>query len=410
MKSPVHGWPRKPLGQVAEVVSGYAFKSGDFGDRGVPVIKIKNIRVGTVDVSEADRVDHKFLTLPDRYHVSAGDILISLTGSHISQPNSVVGRVARHAASLPHCLLNQRGGKVIVRDRNVCDANFLYYALSESATVRAIALKAHGAANQANVSPSQVESIEIPLPSLPLQQQMASILMTYDDLIENNTRRVKILEEMAQMIYREWFVSFRFPGHAQIKMANSQLGLIPRAWKVGVLEDALVLQRGFDLPGANRLAGNVPIYAATGVNGYHSVAKVKGPGVITGRSGSLGRVMLVLEDFWPLNTTLWIKEFRQSNAAHSFFLLSDLKLTGFNSGAAVPTLNRNDIHGLPCLLPDRDTLDAFNECVLPMFYLRRILEQKTVLLQKTRDLLLPGLISGNINVEHLETETVNQSS
>src|ERR1051325_4846776 len=91
------GWTRKPLSEVANVISGYAFKSSEFGASGVPVIKIKNIRVGSVDMSEADRVHERFLSLPERYHVRTGDILISLTGSHISQPNSVVGRVARHA-------------------------------------------------------------------------------------------------------------------------------------------------------------------------------------------------------------------------------------------------------------------------------------------------------------------------
>ena len=140
MASIQHSWTRKPLGDVADVISGYAFKSSEFGERGVPVIKIKNIRVGSVDLSDADRVDEKFLTIPERYHVRAGDILISLTGSHISQPNSVVGRVARHTACLPTCLLNQRGGKVMVRDRSSCDLSYLFYALSEPETMRAIAM------------------------------------------------------------------------------------------------------------------------------------------------------------------------------------------------------------------------------------------------------------------------------
>src|ERR1043165_1272893 len=117
MASIPNSWARKPLGDVADVVSGYAFKSSEFADRGIPVIKIKNIRVGSVDLSETDRVDEKFLRIPERYHVRPGDVLISLTGSHISQPNSVVGRVARHSAGHPHCLLNQRAGKIVIRDR-----------------------------------------------------------------------------------------------------------------------------------------------------------------------------------------------------------------------------------------------------------------------------------------------------
>ena len=111
-------WLRQPLGDVADVASGYAFKSSEFGETGIPVIKIKNVRVGYVDLSEVDHVPDNYLDIPDRYHVRAGDVLISLTGSHISQPNSVVGRVARYSAGLPDCLLNQRVGKVIVKNSN----------------------------------------------------------------------------------------------------------------------------------------------------------------------------------------------------------------------------------------------------------------------------------------------------
>lgn len=226
------GWLKKPLGDVAKVISGYAFKSSEFGEQGIPVIKIKNIRVGFVDLSEVDRVDRKFLSIPDRFHVQRGDVLISLTGSHITQPNSVVGRVARHAADLPRCLLNQRAGKIIVKDRSRCDPSFLFYALSEQETLHAIAMKAHGAASQANVSPSQVESIEIPFPPLPVQERIACILSAYDELIENSQRRIKILESMAHALYREWFVNFRFPGHENHPRVASPLGVIPQGWEV----------------------------------------------------------------------------------------------------------------------------------------------------------------------------------
>src|ERR1700730_17809201 len=85
----------KRIGEVARVISGYAFKSSEFQDKGIPVIKIRNVRLGEVDLSESQFVDEKYLSLEDKYHVVAGDILLSLTGSHINQPDSVVGRVAR---------------------------------------------------------------------------------------------------------------------------------------------------------------------------------------------------------------------------------------------------------------------------------------------------------------------------
>lgn len=214
------------------MISGYAFSSGDFQSSGIPVIKISNIRVGNVDLSETQYVDPKFLSLDAKYHVKSGDVLISLTGSHVTQPNSVVGRVAYFRDSISHCLLNQRAGKAIVRNSSVCDPRFLFYALRDPKQMQRIATLAHGAASQANVSPKQVESLQLNLPPIRIQRQIASILSAYDDLSENNTRRIEILEQMAQMLYREWFVNFRFPGHEKIEMVDSQLGLIPDGWAI----------------------------------------------------------------------------------------------------------------------------------------------------------------------------------
>ncbi|RYZ87903.1 MAG: restriction endonuclease subunit S, partial [Proteobacteria bacterium] len=214
---------------------------------------------------------------------------------------------------------------------------------------------------QDNMSVEKLMSFDFNLPDLPTQQRIAGILSAYDDLIENNLRRIKILEEMAQSLYREWFVHLRFPGHESAKFVDSATGQMPRGWEVGKLEDVLVLQRGFDLPKTERKAGGVPIYAAAGVTGYHSESKVKGPGIVTGRSGTIGQVVYVHEDFWPLNTALWVKAFPKSEPLYAYFVLSGLDLKGFNSGAAVPTLNRNDVHSLEVMIPPAALQSKFQE-------------------------------------------------
>jgi type I restriction enzyme S subunit len=254
-------------------------------------------------------------------------------------------------------------------------------------------------AAQPKLSQANLRGITFRIPDYRTQEAILQVVGAYDDLIENNTRRIKILEDMAQMLYREWFVSFRFPGHEKVRMIDSELGPIPEEWRVGRLDEAVVLQRGFDLPTTQRVSGRVPIIAATGVNGCHNEPKVKGPGVVTGRSGSLGTVMLVWEDFWPLNTTLWVKEFRRSIPVHGYYLIKSLDFHTFNSGSAVPTLNRNDVHGLRVVLPDRTILETFNVHALPLLTLKRNLESKNTNLRSTRNLLLPKLISGEIPVE-----------
>lgn len=161
----------------------------------------------------------------------------------------------------------------------------------------------------------------------------------------------------------------------------------------------LVLQRGFDLPKAKRIEGDIPIFAATGITGFHNEAKVKAPGVVTGRSGTIGEVIYVQEDFWPLNTTLWVKKFPRSEPLYAFYLLLSIDLQQFNSGAAVPTLNRNDIHSLKVIIPPRHLQERFQEIAGSMFRQSRALTQKIQTLRRTRDLLLPRLLSGQINVE-----------
>jgi type I restriction enzyme S subunit len=109
------------------------------------------------------------------------------------------------------------------------------------------------------------------------------------------------------------------------------------------LEHALVLQRGFDLPTQDREDGPVPVYGSTGIVGQHNVVRISGPGVVTGRSGTLGSVHFVEEDYWPLNTALWVKEFRLIPPLYALFLLQQMDLGQYNGGASVPTLDRKSV-------------------------------------------------------------------
>lgn len=268
------------------------------------------------------------------------------------------------------------------------ESQFLYYWLRANPHLSGGA--AYGAAIQ-NINTDILRSFEVNLPPLSTQTRIASILSTYDDLIENNTRRITVLEEITRRLYEEWFVHFRFPGHKGNGQPNDD-------WSKGTLQDVVVLQRGFDLPKKMRKSGDHPLFGATGQTGTHFEAKACGPGIVTGRSGSLGTVSYINTDFWPLNTTLWGKEFPLGSPYFAFFLLQSIDLKSFNAGAAVPTLNRNDIHGLPFNLPPNDLVQKFDEIVKPMFELKFLLEQKITNLRTQRDLLLPKLISSEIDV------------
>lgn len=247
---------------------------------------------------------------------------------------------------------------------------------------------------QDNLSQEKLLSLKLPIPNLEIQSRIASILSTYDDLIENNHRRIHLLEAAARLVYQEWFVRLRFPGHEHVPVHNG----VPEGWEKVPLGNALTLQRGFDLPTIQRVTGNVPVYASTGVTGYHNKAIVTGPGVVTGRSGSLGTVIYAPGDFWPLNTTLWVKEFKQVTPVYATHLLSGLRLEQYNGGAAVPTLNRNDVHRIDIVHPTPTLIERFTEVVEPMYMQIDKLKTYNSRLAQARDLLLPRLMSGKIAV------------
>ena len=122
-------------------------------------------------------------------------------------------------------------------------------------------------------------------------------------------------------------------------------------WAEKKLGELLTLQRGFDLPVNDRLPGPYPVVASTGIVGTHSQAMVEAPGVVIGRSGSLGGGQYIEQDFWPLNTTLWVKDFKGNDRLFCYYLLKSLDLARFNAGSGVPTLNRNHIHPLVVRVP-----------------------------------------------------------
>ena len=115
-------------------------------------------------------------------------------------------------------------------------------------------------------------------------------------------------------------------------------------WPLVALKDIATLKRGYDLPTKNRIEGDVPIYAANGINGSHNEVKIKGPGVITGRSGTIGKVHFTEQDYWPLNTSLYVTDFHGNNPKWVFYMLKAFQLERFVEGAGVPTLNRNLVH------------------------------------------------------------------
>jgi type I restriction enzyme, S subunit len=239
--------------------------------------------------------------------------------------------------------------------------------------------------------------VRVPLPVV--QERIASILAAYDDLIENNTRRIAILEEMTRRIFEEWFVHFRAPGCERLPMVDSDIGPVLQGWQVKALGDILDLKYGKALKADNRRAGAFPVYGSSGVVGEHDVALVPGPGIIVGRKGNVGSVYWSEQPFFPIDTVFFVTA--KLSLAYVYHLLRIQRF--LNSDAAVPGLNKAQALAIRVPVPPADLCARFAEYVDPSFHLSENFTNQTSNLRAQRDLLLPKLISGEIDISALST-------
>ncbi|MEL4894497.1 restriction endonuclease subunit S [Crocosphaera sp. Alani8] len=395
------------LKQVGKIISGYAFKSKDFTDNGIPVIKIANIKNEQVVVDDCQYIPSFFLeSLDPKFQIVKNDILISLTGSHLSQPNSVVGRVARYHHEQVS-LLNQRAGKLIIKENSGYNLLFLYYYLLQSSIREQIALMAQGSANQANISPSDVERLLIPDFPLPTQEKIANILSKYDDLIENNRRRIELLEKSARLLYKEWFVYLRFPAHEHTPIIDG----IPDGWEKKILKELAFLTMGqspksefynedkIGLPfhqGVANFGGRFP------ENKFYSTkeSRIAEEGdILFSVRAPVGRMNISLE---KIIIGRGLAAIRSKNH-HQGFLYYQLKNHFFKedmigTGAIFASVTRAGLENVEFITPKDSIIKLFLEQIHPIDNQIKTLHQMNQKLKQARDILLPRLMNGEINV------------
>ncbi len=268
-------------------------------------------------------------------------------------------------------------------------------------------------------------------PPLPIQRRIADILSTYDELIENSQRRIKILESMARALYREWFVHFRFPGHESVRGVLSRLGEIPQGWEVTnlgeVCEDDKGIQTGpfgsqlheadyseagvpvvmpkdlIDLRISTDTISRIPEETADRL-GRH---RMQAGDIVYGRRGDIGRRAFVMSHQvgWFCGTGC-LRIRANQDAADGWYLFNYLGqddvvglIRGRAQGVTMPNLNTGILSSVPVRLPPRKLQDDFRRLTFPMAEAREALTARIGNLRRTRDLLLPRLLSGQIDVE-----------
>ena len=383
------------LGKYCKIISGYAFKSNDLSEgTEIPVIKIGNISNGNDVIidSSTQYVSSDFLSIDEKYHIKKGDVLISLTGSHINQPNSMVGRSCRNFSDTEF-LLNQRAGKVVPNEN--ADKNYLYYLLNTESFKYSICNRAYGAANQANVSPSDIENIKWNFPPLPTQQKIASILSAYDNLIQNYKKQIEALQTAASELYKEWFVRFRFPGWQNANFENG----IPEGWKIEKVKNCVNRLPFGQTYKKDELEpeGNVIVIDQSEDEylGYHNnepshKASAENPIALFGDHSC--KYKLMIKDF-SLGENIIPYTSKGVDLYYLYYSVYKIVQTEEYKRHWNLFVNKK------VLIPNTELQKSFRKKVIPIFKQIEMLYKQITNLTQQRDLLLPRLMSGKLEVK-----------
>jgi len=396
---------------------GSQLHESDYIEEGIPVIMPKDIIGGKISEENIARIRESDAVRLAKYRLKTGDIVFGRRGD--------IGRRAIISQKENGWLCGT--GSLLIRPGNsIIDPKFLYYYLGEETCIAWISNQAIGA-TLPNLNTSIMKRISLTYPPLPAQQKIATILSAYDDLIENNTRRVRILEKMAQALYLEWFVNFHFPGHEGVRRVESELGMVPEGWEVSTIGKISNVILGYAFRSKDWCDQGIPVIKIKNIRPRnlidvdqvdhiseatlsskqekywisHGDILIAMTGATAGKVGKLrsNERMLLNQRVAKIESQVQFKEYlwcsiSTPEAEKKFHALAD--------GVAQPNMSGIQIENTKIMLPSFDLLKQFNEFVYPMLNSIDNFILKDQVLRRTRDLLLPKLISGEIDVSDLD--------
>jgi type I restriction enzyme S subunit len=400
-------------------------KAHEFLPSGVPFVSANNLRDGRIVRDNLKYISDELHASLKKGHVRTGDVLLVTRGS--------LGMTALVTEEFDDANINAQ--LVLLRaDNKTIDSRYLFFVTNSPEFQSQVASNATGTA-QPQLPIAPLERLTIPLPRLALQRRIAGILSAYDELIENSKKRIRLLETMASALYSEWFVQFRFPGHEILPSVASPLGDIPQGWEATTLGSHLAALESGKRPkgGIRDVEDGVPSIGAENINGIgrHDFTSEKfvprdffrkiRKGVVQNRD------VAIYKDGAYIGKSSYFRDgFPHSECCvneHVFLLRADgaaLKqnalylwlqeldtihaIRATNANAAQPGINQKSVSGLKLILPDTETAAHFDRLVEPKLAEIIRLAKGIQNLRRTRDLLLPRLLSGQVELLNKITE------
>lgn len=427
-------WKEFKVGNIAKIENGFAFKSKDFSIEGVPIIKIKNVKPSLVNTNDLSYVPFEIASKLNKYKINKGDILITMSGNRIDgSPDSWVGKVATFHLEGTY-LLNQRVSKVIVSSDDI-NPIYLSYVLSSIEYQQYFINEANSSGGQANISPETVRNTTFNAPDLPTQTAIAEILSSLDDKIELNNKINQELENLAQTLFKQWFIDFEFPNEngepyksSGGEMVESELGEIPKGWDKIKLKKLVTKSH----TGADAITRAPIVDYDTGIKcarvgdmtnnrSYHNWAFCKinpedylrqklGIGdIIVTRTATLGINQIIRENIDAVCNNGLIRLKIDKSICDPMFVYVQFQGNLFKEwinrisgdSSTRPNMQMDYLLDFNVIIPEKELMNFFTDSIKTYYDLIDENNRSNEELIKTRDTLLPKLISGELEINEI---------
>ena len=407
------GWETKYLGDVADLCLGKMLDEKKNRGESLPYLANVNVRWGAFDLSNLRQMRFEPHEM-ERYGLKYGDIVMCEGG----EP----GRCAIWKENKPGMMIQKALHRI--RPHDSLDSTFLYYSFLHKGNCDGFQQLFTGSTIK-HLPKQNLEKIEIKYPPLPVQQQISNILSTYDDLIENNRRRIALLEQSARLLYQEWFVRFRFPGHEKVKIVDG----LPEGWSFERLKDITTKIGSGATPRGGEASykdSGMTLIRSQNIYDYsfnddglvyiddNQAKKLTNVSVtsndillnITG--ASVGRCCKVIDRILPARVNQHVMIIRaDSTTIQSNYLLQSINSRQMkdhimniarSGGATREALTKDTIGNLLILIPKYELMEKYERIVADIFLQQQLFDLENKKLRQARDLLLPRLMSGEIAV------------
>lgn len=392
------------LGEICDFLNGGAWSDKEYVLTGLPVLKVTNCKPSGFALSDIDYLPYSAAEKYAKNKLELGDVIIATVGSHPNLKDSAAGRACIVNSTVEGFYLNQNAVCLRTKDSDVLDQGYLGYLSKYYEFQHFIQMRGRGAANQMRIAISSIKEYDCMLPNIETQRRIASILSAYDDLIENNQKQIKLLEEAAQRLYKEWFVDLRFPNYENTKVVDG----VPEGWRRGAVGDIVCyhdkIRKPLSSTQRSAFQGEYRYYGAAGVLDHVKEYLFDGTYLLFGEDGTVitqeGNPVLqyINGKFWVNNHAHVLTGKPPFTTEFIYMMFKKMGVSDIVTGVAQPKISQARLSAKKIIIPKAELITAYHNNVKSIFDCILILEKQMDFAKEARDRLLPKLMSGELEV------------